>query len=86
MNNIDAEETGNEDHGAHFKKNGNRKVSTRKSCSKNEPSLLYDFRVNDNTRTEGFGGTASSSHYIYIDACPSAKVRFCINTIISEMS
>ena len=71
MNNLDADEAGNENHGDYFIKNENRKVSTRKSCSRNEPSLLYDFRVNGNA---GVGGTASSSHYIYIDACPREKV------------
>ena len=81
MNNLDVEETGNENQGAHFIKNENRKVSTRKSCSRNEPSLLYNLSVNENARTEGFGGTASSSHYIYVDACPREKVRPLINTI-----
>ena len=85
MNNLDVEETGNENHGDYFIKNGNRKLSTRKSCSKNEPSLLYDFRVNENEGTEGFGGTASSSHYIYIDACPREKVRLCYKMIKMNM-
>ena len=74
MNITDVNETGNEKQEAHVIKNDNRKVSTRKSCSRNEPSLLYDFRSNEDSRDEGFGGTASASQYIYIDSCLQAKV------------
>ena len=67
---------GNEDHERHIIKNENRKDMMRKSCRRNEPSLLYDFRENEGTSGEGFGGTASSSHYLYIDACPKRKVKY----------
>ena len=70
MNSIDSRRTGNEEHEDHIMQNENRKLKRRKSCSKSEPSLLYNFRGNKNVRGEGSGGIATASHYIFIDDCP----------------
>ena len=75
MDSIDSRKTGNEEQESHVMLNENRKATRRKSCSKSEHSLLYNFRGNKNVNGEGFGGIAAASHYIFIDTCPKTKVN-----------
>ena len=47
---IDIRTTGNEKDIDHNMNEENRKMNRRKSCSKNEPSLMYEFHENKKLR------------------------------------
>ena len=71
---IDIRTTGNEKDIDHNMNKENRKTNRRKSCSKNEPSLMYEFHENKNVSEEHVGSITTASHYIYVDSCPKLKV------------
>ena len=66
--------TGNDKDIDHNMNKENRKINRRKSCSKNEQSLMYEFHENKNGSEENVGSITSASHYIYVDSCPRLKV------------
>ena len=71
---IDIRTTGNEKDIDHNTNKENRKKNRRKSCSKNEPSLMYEFHESKKVSEEHVGSTTTASHYIYVDSCPKLKV------------
>ena len=76
INVLAIKSAGNKGHGTiNTKENENRKdVGRRKSCKRNDPTLLYSFKENEKWGEEEIGGTASAAQYIYVDACPTSKV------------
>ena len=72
---TDIRTTGNEKDMDHNMNKENRKMNRRKSCSKNEPSLMYEFHENKKVSEENVGSIpTTASHYIYVDSCPKLKV------------